>query len=167
MSNNCVNWPLNMNFPSQIMGLFSLEDELSSASEVVLDVVVVDEPEIELFYFPAQPAHLCVWHNDAICQDGMLGTCPECPIALHVWNISNHSSLRTPAEETGTETTYFFPPTLRMTGPETILSAMMRKGEGGRGGRAPSVFSSLTTAWKVEEGLMLGRTFLFEYHCHY
>ena len=43
-----------------------------------------------------------------------------------------------------------------MTGPETILSAMMRKGEGGR---AQSFFSSQITAWKVVECLMLGRTF--------
>ena len=42
---------------------------------------------------------------------------------------------------------YFFPPTLRMTGPETLLSARMRNGDGGRSRSGSGTSPSLTASW--------------------
>ena len=42
---------------------------------------------------------------------------------------------------------YFFPPTLRMTGPESLLSARMRNGDGGRSSSGSGTSPSLTASW--------------------
>ena len=42
---------------------------------------------------------------------------------------------------------YFLPPTLRMTGPETLLSARMRNGDGGRSRSGSGTSPSLTASW--------------------
>ena len=107
------------------------------------ELLLLTKPKIE-DCFISLPTSVC----DTMTQSAKTG-CWELVQSVpshfvsEIFQIIDHSRF-----QLNTRPDYFFPPTLRMTGPETILSAMMRKGEGGR---AQSVFSSLTTAWNVVE----------------